>query len=55
MEQAALQRPGVALRLLLLLTVIVTVLRVAARRRTASTPIEFDESPMTTQQLGLHT
>ncbi len=55
MEHAALRSPGAALRLLLLLTVIVTVLRVAARRRTASGPIEFDEAPMTTQQLGLHT
>ena len=55
MEHGALQSPAAAIRLLLLLALIVTVLRMAARRRTAPGPIEFDEAPMTTQQLGLHT
>jgi hypothetical protein len=55
MEQGALQSPAAAIRLFALLAVIVVVLRVAARRRTAPGPIEFDEAPMTTQQLGLHT
>lgn len=55
MEHGALQSGAAAVRLLVLLAIIVAVLRVAARRRTASAPIEFDEAPMTTQRLGLHT
>ena len=55
MVHGALQSTGAAIRLVILLAIIVAVLRVAARRRTASGPIEFNEAPMTTQQLGLHT
>ena len=55
MVHGALQSTGAAIRLVILLAIIVAVLRVAARRRTASGPIEFNEAPVTTQQLGLHT
>ena len=55
MEHDALQSPAAAARLLALLAIAVTALRVAARWRHAAGPIEFDEAPTTAQQLRLHT
>jgi hypothetical protein len=55
MERAALQHPMAWLRLIGLLALITGALRVAALRRTARPPVDFDEAPTTTQRLGLHT
>ena len=38
-----------------LLVVITAVLRIAARRRESRLPVDFNEAPVTTQRLGLHT
>jgi hypothetical protein len=55
MERAALQDPAAAVRAIVLLTVIYVGLRVASLRQTKRPPIDFDEAPVTTQRLGLHT
>jgi len=55
MERAALQDPAAAVRTIGLLTVIYVGLRVASLRQTKRPPIDFDEAPVTTQRLGLHT
>ena len=54
-ERAALRDPMAARRLTALLTGIIVGLRVATSRRAARPPVDFDEAPVTTQQLGLHT
>ncbi len=55
MEQAALQEPVAAIRLLGLLATIGVGLRLAGRRERPRLPMDFDEAPTTTQRLGLHT
>ena len=55
MTQAALEDPSDALRLLVFLTAIRIALRVATAHRTPSGPMDFNEAPVTTQRLGLHT
>jgi hypothetical protein len=55
MERAALHDPVAALRLTVILTFIIVGLRVASSRRAARPPVDFDEAPVTTQRLGLHT
>ena len=55
MERAALQDPIAWFRLLGLLAVSVAALRVASTRRAAGPPVDFNEAPVTTQRLGLHT
>ena len=55
MERNALQDPAAAVRTIGLLTVVYVGLRVAALRDIKRPPIDFDEAPVTTQRLGLHT
>lgn len=55
MERAALQDPVAAVRTIGLLTVIYVGLRMVSLRQVKRLPIDFDEAPATTQQLGLHT
>jgi hypothetical protein len=55
MERAALQSPVAWLRLVALVTVMIAALRLASRRRSAGPPVDFNEAPVTTQRLGLHT
>ena len=55
MERGALQEPAAAIRTIALLTVIYVALRVVALRQMKRPPIDFDEAPVTTQRLGLHT
>ncbi|HVG72457.1 MAG TPA: hypothetical protein VM819_16205 [Vicinamibacterales bacterium] len=54
MQKGALQSPGAAVRLLLLLGAILIALRLASRSRATLPQIEFDEAPTATQRLGLH-
>jgi hypothetical protein len=55
MERAALHEPFAAFRLVAILVAIVVGLRIASGRRAARGPVDFDEAPVTTQRLGLHT
>ena len=55
MERAALQDLTAAIRLVAVLAVIGVALRVASRRSASAVPVDFDEAPVTTQRLGLHT
>ena len=55
MERAALQDPAAAIRTIGLLTVMYVGLRIASLRQIKRPPIDFDEAPVTTQRLGLHT
>ena len=55
LERAALQDPVAALRLVAILTAIVVGLRIVSSRRPMRPPVDFDEAPVTTQRLGLHT
>jgi hypothetical protein len=55
MERNALQNPAAAVRTIGLLTVIYVGLRVASLRQMKRPPIDFDEAPVNTQRLGLHT
>jgi len=55
LERAALLDPGAAVRAIALLSAIYIGLRVASLRQMQRPPIDFDEAPATTQQLGLHT
>jgi hypothetical protein len=55
MESAALQGADGAIRLVLLLIAVFAVCRVASLRTPRIGPVEFNEAPVTTQRLGLHT
>jgi hypothetical protein len=55
MERASLQEPAAAVRTIGLLTAMYVCLRVASVRAAKGPPIDFNEAPMTTQRLGLHT
>jgi hypothetical protein len=55
MQGAALRDPGTALRLLLLLAVVLAAVRVATVRLRRPELVDFNEVPVTTQRLGLHT
>ena len=55
MERDAVQDPASSLRLVALLAVITAGLRIASRRRESKLPVDFNEAPVTTQRLGLHT
>lgn len=55
MERASLQDPAAAIRTIGLLSVIYVGLRAASLRQMKRPPIDFDEAPVTTQKLGLHT
>ena len=55
MERAALQDPAAAIRTIGLLTVMYVGLRLASLRQIKRLPIDFEEAPVTTQRLGLHT
>ena len=54
MERAALQAPMAWLRVVGLLAVMIATLRWVSLRRSTRLPVDFNEAPVTTQQLGLH-
>jgi hypothetical protein len=53
-ESVALSDPAVAARVILGLLALVAIVRFVSLRRTQTGPMEFDEAPERTQQLGLH-
>jgi hypothetical protein len=55
MESAALQSSDAAIRLVLLLIGLFALCRVMSLRTPRIGPMEFNEAPVTTQRLGLHT
>lgn len=55
MERASLLDPAAAVRTIGLLSVIYVGLHAASLRQMKRLPIDFDEAPVTTQKLGLHT
>jgi len=55
MERASLLDPAAAVRTIGFLSVIYVGLRAASLRQMKRPPIDFDEAPVTTQKLGLHT
>jgi hypothetical protein len=55
MERSALLDPMAAARLLVLLATTFAALHIASRRNRTAAPVDFDEAPVTTQRLGLHT
>ena len=55
MQRDALHDPMAAFRLVAILVAIVVAFRIASARRAGRGPVDFNEAPVTTQRLGLHT
>jgi hypothetical protein len=55
LERMALASTGAALRLLAILAVLFVVIRLVSLRQPRLAAIDFNEAPVTTQRLGLHT